>query len=219
MNEKVCQNCNCELDNEIVINGRLETVELLSESEIEIINNVLNLESEIYCSNCGNQLLIKANETIDNEIQNLKNYISENINAIPIITTHNPYNWEYKIIGIVTGQSTVGTGAITEITSTFTDLFGLQSKAHNEKLKKGEEQCFLQLRLQTLNLGGNAIIATDIDYSEIGSMKGILMVCASGTSIKISNLKELKYDNLELLENIFQSNLRLNELQKIKGVI
>ncbi|MEZ4840244.1 MAG: heavy metal-binding domain-containing protein [Flavobacteriaceae bacterium] len=54
---------------------------------------------------------------------------------------------------------------------------------HNEKLQLGEENCFLQLVVKALNLGGNAIIATDIDYSEVGNSKGLLMICASGTAI------------------------------------
>lgn len=219
MNENICKNCNSEIGNEIIINGRLKSIELLSESEINRINKILNLENETYCSSCGYELLSKAKEAIDIEIQNLKDFISDNIDVIPIVTTHNPYNWEYDIIGITTGQSTIGTGALTEITSSFTDLFGLQSKAHNKKLKQGEEQCFLQIRLQTLNSGGNAIIAADIDYSEIGSLKGILMVCASGTSIRINNLKDLKMDNVKLLDRVIHSKYRLDELLIIKETI
>ena len=41
--------------------------------------------------------------------------------------------------------------------------------------------------MKALNLGGNAIIATDIDYAEVGASKGMLMVCMAGTAIRLKN--------------------------------
>ena len=76
-------------------------------------------------------------------------------------------------------------GVVSEFTSSFTDLFGVQSGRFNKKLKAGEDICFAQLRKQALDLGGNAVIATDIDYSEVGGGKGMLMVCMGGTAIKL----------------------------------
>ena len=58
---------------------------------------------------------------------------------------------------MVTGQTTTGTGVLTEFTSSFTDFFGVQSGRHNKKLKDGEDMCKVQLRTQTLNMGGNAV--------------------------------------------------------------
>lgn len=216
MENSKCKNCNTELGQEVLINGRYKILELLSEKKINIINKVLNLENETYCSNCGTKLFDNAIEKIDFEIKELIEFISKEIEVIPIITINNPSNWEYDIIGIVSGQSTIGTGVLTEFTSSFSDFFGVESSLHNEKLKKAEKQCFLQLRIETLNMGGNAIITTAVDYAEIGSLKGILMVCANGTAIKLNNIKGARIPKSEKLEQVYFANERLNELEKLK---
>ncbi|MBE5322140.1 heavy metal-binding domain-containing protein [Pedobacter sp. MR2016-19] len=36
-------------------------------------------------------------------------------------------------------------------------------------------------------LGGNGIIATDVDYAEVGGAKAMVMVCMAGTAVKIKN--------------------------------
>ncbi|MCL4111631.1 UNVERIFIED_CONTAM: hypothetical protein GTU68_002047 [Idotea baltica] len=92
---------------------------------------------------------------------------------------------------MVTGQSTTGTGVFSDFYSSITDLFGMQSNSYNKKLKGGEDLCYAQVRLQALKLGGNAVIATDLDYSEVGVEKGMLMVCMAGTAIKLRNTNVL----------------------------
>lgn len=213
-----CPNCKSELDTEIIINGRLTTLELFTEGQNKLINYFAENKNNSYCSNCGYSLLLDSKKRLEIEIKKIKEYIFKRIKYIPIITAHSPLNWDYDILGIVTGQSTIGTGALTEIVSSFTDLFGMQSELHNEKLKKGEENSFTQVRLQTLKLGGNAVIATDIDYSEIGSLKGMLMVCVSGTAVNLYNLSELKNNKLKILENISNYNKKLQELEELNMV-
>ena len=115
---------------------------------------------------------------------------------------------------MVTGQSTTGTGVISEFTSSFTDFFGAQSGRYNQKLKAGENMCFSQLRLQALDLGGNAVIATDIDYSEIGGDKGMLMVCMAGTAIRLENVDILEKETSEIIEKLSYANNRLRDLRK-----
>jgi uncharacterized protein YbjQ (UPF0145 family) len=43
------------------------------------------------------------------------------------------------------------------------------------------------LRKETLELGGNAVLATDIDYAEVGGDKGMLIVCMTGTAVLLKN--------------------------------
>ncbi len=91
---------------------------------------------------------------------------------------------------------------ISKRTSSFIDFFGVQSRHHNKKLKTGEDICFSRLRIQTLNQEGNLAIATDIDYSELGTEKGIVVVYTVRTTIKLNNL--------EILEEKIRANQRNN---------
>ena len=74
--------------------------------------------------------------------------------------------------------------------------------------------CFAQLRKQALDLGGNAVIATDIDYSEIGAAKGMLMVCMAGTSIRLKNIDILGNEKSAKIDKLISLNSRFRHLEK-----
>jgi uncharacterized protein YbjQ (UPF0145 family) len=116
---------------------------------------------------------------------------------------------------MVTGQSVTGTGVISEFTSSWTDFFGAQSNRYNAKLKAGEQLCFAQLRKQAADMGGNAVIATDIDYSEVGGDKGMLMVCMAGTAVRLKNLDVLSENRQKYLPTIDRVSQRFAELQSL----
>lgn len=181
-----------------------------------VINEFHEPKAEGYCSKCGKELYAKYSKKILEERRKLSNHLHKLISHIPVISIHNPLNWDYEVIGMVTGQSTTGTGVITEFTSSFTDLFGAQSSRHNEKLKAGENRCFIQLRKHAMDLGANAVIATDIDYSEVGAGKGMLMVCMAGTAINLKNLDVIGKSKTELLDELRLVNKRLKWLSRYK---
>ncbi len=65
-------------------------------------------------------------------------------------------------------------------------------------------------------MGGNAIVATDIDYSEVGGMKGMLMVCMTGTAIRLKNPEVLGYDNLEKIKEVIKLYKRIERLNQFE---
>ncbi|WP_455168879.1 heavy metal-binding domain-containing protein, partial [Aegicerativicinus sediminis] len=168
-----------------------------------------------YCQKCGNDLLSESSEKMKAEIAHYRKQLDKAIFQIPVVTTHSPHGWDYKTIGIVTGQSTMGTGVLTELTSSITDAFGVSSGRHNTKLKKGEDLCLAQLRSAAYEMGGNAIIGTDIDYSEIGSGKGILMVCMAGTVVNLQNTEVLDRRIKVAIEDIPRILAKLKPLEKL----
>lgn len=207
---KNCPNCNAEIKKSL-----LKTVTLSSQRQVDIINMFESDPKEAYCSICGPEKLENAKQELENKIAELNRFIQKNIKEIPVISTHTPYNWKYKVLEMVTGQSTTGTGVITEFTSSFTDFFGASSTRHNKKLKIGEDNCFNQLRVKTIQLGGNAVISTDIDYSEIGSGKGILMVCMAGTSVLLENDDILGEEKKEIINKLKKANQEIIKLKKL----
>ena len=177
-----CPNCNAEIKN-----GILKQNLIVKEKEINSINILLEIDNPSYCDKCAAELRRKITVRFDE----YQRFINSHIHNVPVITTHTPYNWNYKPIGIVTGQSVTGTGVISEMTSSFTDFFGGQSGSFVKKIASGEQMCLGQLRIKTLQLGGHAVIATDIDYAELGSIKGMIMVCAAGTAISLNDISVL----------------------------
>ncbi|MDQ7918448.1 heavy metal-binding domain-containing protein [Mesonia sp. MT50] len=211
MTEKLenCPNCNADLKNTL-----LKKNELISINKTKVINEYIDKKSSAHCTKCGNKIYFEFKIKLENEKVSIRKKLNDIINHIPVVTTHSPLSWNYKVLEMVTGQSSTGTGFLTEFTSSFTDLFGTQSGRHNQKIKAGEQICFAQLRKQALDLGGNAVIATDIDYSEIGSGKGILMVCMSGTAILLENTEILGSKKENAIKEYHQLNSRLDYLNK-----
>ncbi|MGB0778312.1 MAG: heavy metal-binding domain-containing protein [Flavobacteriaceae bacterium] len=202
-----CPNCKNELKG-----GLMSSAKLLDPDKTNIINEYHNKKSEAYCNKCGKKLFGKYKSALFDEKYRISCKLQKFISIIPVISTHSPLNWDYNILEMVTGQSTTGTGVISEFTSSFTDLFGAQSGRHNKKLKSGEDMCFAQLRKQALDLGGNAVIATDIDYSELGAGKGMIMVCMAGTAVQLKNSDVLGQQKAKQIDELVSLNDRLRYL-------
>lgn len=132
------------------------------------------------------------------ERENLRSEIASRLECVPISTIHSPVGWDYKFKGIVSAQCVLGTGLFSEVVSDFTDIFGMNSQVHAEKLKKGEDTCFARIRMAALERGGNAIVATDVDYSEVGGAKAMLMVCVTGSAVDVGNANEVGIDTAAL---------------------
>ncbi|HEX4373892.1 MAG TPA: heavy metal-binding domain-containing protein [Puia sp.] len=203
-----CPNCGTTLKS-----GMLSSVKLLSENKTRIINEYQEKKVEGYCNKCGNDLYTTNYNKLFSESELLTNSIQKIIGDLPVISIHTPLNWDYDILEMVTGQSTTGNGAVTEFVSSFTDFFGGQSGRYNNKLKAGEQICFNQLRKQALDLGGNAVIGTDIDYSEVGGEKGMLMVCMTGTAVKLKNLSVLGKNKETKIAEMTKLNERIEVLK------
>lgn len=206
-----CPNCGAKLKS-----GIFSETKLFNEEQVSAINKfVPGQSSKNYCNSCGSKLLTQAKSNVGELLSTQQSRLKELLPILPVVSTHSPYNWEYMVLCMVSGQSTTGTGVLSDFKSSFTDLFGVQSGAYNKKLKEGENICYSQLRLQALNAGGNAIIAADIDYSEVGGDKGMLMVCMAGTAVKLQNLGVLEAKLANQLEELHKLNEEVNNLTSI----
>ena len=209
-----CPNCGAKIKDTIFGSNFL-----LSTQENELVAEMNNTQIVNGCNKCQNEQLVEALKKFKNQRTQYQAEIKKDINNIPIITVHTPYNWDYKILGIATGQSTTGTGLFSEIGSSWTDFFGLQSETYNNKISDGEALCGQKIRMKAIQMGGNAIIGTDIDYSELGGGKGMIMVCMSGTVVRLNNtevLDQYKMDSIarisKLVDQLHQWNNKFPNL-------
>jgi len=213
MSEKShCPNCGVELKSSL-----LSGVSLMSSKSNQIISEYKGGDQIEYCTKCGKDKLKQASKELDAECNQLAKSLRTYISKVPIATIHSPDKWDYTVLGMVSGQSTTGTGVISEFTSSITDFFGAQSRRYNTKLRAGEEICFTQIRKQTLDLGGNAIIGTDIDYSELGEGKGMIMVCVAGTAVKLNNPNVLDASQAKTMEDLLKINDRFLYLNNLRN--
>ncbi|NEM98210.1 YbjQ family protein [Pontibacter burrus] len=204
---------NCPACKSKIGSGLFSGHSLADEKLVPFINEFSKYKHPAFCSNCQFSALDEAKKNWNAELRSIRTDLEQLIKIIPIVTIHTPVNWQYETLGIVTGQTTTGTGVFSEVASSFTDFFGGQSGAYNEKLKNGEDLCMAQLRIKCLELGGNAIVGADIDYSEVGGGKGMLMVCMAGTAVRITNSNILGEEKHKAFETIQQQLTRRTYLQ------
>ena len=95
----------------------------------------------------------------------------------------------YEIVsylGIVAGEVVLGTGFLSEFTSSFADFFGVQSGMFEEKLETARHAAMDKLIKKSAALGGNAVIGIDIDYNMFSN--NVIGVIANGTSVVIRKI-------------------------------
>ncbi|AYQ31463.1 heavy metal-binding domain-containing protein [Runella sp. SP2] len=206
-----CPNCNTKLNSAL-----FNPIYILGENQTRLINLFRQANASAYCSKCGKDLYEKVLYEYKDEKIKLQKSIEELFGCIPVITLQSPSNWEYEVVDMVTGQSTTGTGVFSEFSSSFNDLLGTQSGSYNRKLRFGENLCKAQLRKQALSLGADAVIGTDIDYSEVGGEKGMLMVCMAGTAVRLKNISILGSEQSRELEHLKKMYDRLRVLNSCK---
>jgi uncharacterized protein YbjQ (UPF0145 family) len=88
-----------------------------------------------------------------------------------------------KYLGIVSGEAILGANIFKDFFAGIRDIVGGRSAAYEEELRKAKDIAMQEMSLQAQSLGGNAVIAVDLDYETIGSNGSMLMVSASGTAV------------------------------------
>jgi uncharacterized protein YbjQ (UPF0145 family) len=89
-------------------------------------------------------------------------------------------------LGLVTGEAIMGANLFKDIFAGITDIIGGRSGAYENELRKAKEIALKEMQDEARRLGGNAVIAVDLDYETISSGGGnMLMVSASGTAVII----------------------------------
>ncbi len=116
-----------------------------------------------------------------------QNYVNENSGIVPITTIPMPFGWEYTVLGMVTSQTVTADGALDEFKTSWNDLVGIEYPKLNSKINNSEELCKSKIRIAAIIAGGNAVVGTDVDYGQLRSPNGVLMICMSGTAVRINN--------------------------------
>lgn len=89
-----------------------------------------------------------------------------------------------KYIGIVSGEAILGANIFKDFFAGIRDIVGGRSAAYEKELRSAKDIAIQEMSEQAKTLGGNAVLAVDLDYETIGGGGGnMLMVTASGTAV------------------------------------
>lgn len=202
-----CPNCGEKLQTSMFTRNLL-----LSQDAIDLINARSAKPSAGYCEECGTDLHRRAVVELNNERKMIDDRLLGLMKCIPMATVHHPAGWEYRTVGIVTGQGIIGTGFMSEIGSGLSDMLGGASNRLGNKFEEAEQLCFDKMRIRAYELGGNAVIGINTSYGEVGGGKGMMMACMSGTAVYIENIATVLPDMTESID-------RINELRDRRKVL
>jgi len=92
-----------------------------------------------------------------------------------------------RYLGIVTGEAILGANLFKDIFAGIRDIVGGRSAAYEQELRKARDFAIGEMCAEAERLGGNAVIAVDVDYEtlQVGSTGGMLMVTAAGTAVEL----------------------------------
>lgn len=93
-------------------------------------------------------------------------------------------------IEVVSAEYVGGVNLFRDIMGEITDLVGGRSGTLQKELKAMRQTCLKNLKREAHQLGANAVIAIDLDYSEIsGGGKSMLFLVASGTAVEVESIR------------------------------
>lgn len=90
-------------------------------------------------------------------------------------------------LGLVSGEAIMGANIFKDIFASIRDIVGGRSAAYEKELRQAKEIALQEMQEQAKLLGGNAVIAVDLDYETIGQGGSMLMVSASGTAVVLED--------------------------------
>ena len=104
-----------------------------------------------------------------------------------LTTTHDVPNRNIReSLGIVSAECVLGINVFRDLLGGIRDIVGGRSGTHQKALREARESCLLELAEQATELGADAVVGVDLDYSEIsGGGKGMVFLVANGTAVRL----------------------------------
>ena len=157
---KVCTECNRKMN--ACSSGDISVEEVISAATHEKLADYLRN--------------FKSKAQIDNEVNSI------------MVTSG--YNFEgYRIIkycDYISAETVFGMGMFKSLLASISSVVGAESEAFNNKIKEAKARAVYEIRKNALELGANAIIGIDIDFSMIAGE--MVVIIASGTAVVIEKI-------------------------------
>ena len=88
-----------------------------------------------------------------------------------------------QYLGVVVGEAILGANVFKDLFASVRDIVGGRSAAYEKELGTARQIAFRELEEAAQALGGNAVVAVDLDYEVLGQANGMMMVSISGTAV------------------------------------
>ena len=90
-----------------------------------------------------------------------------------------------QYLGVVTGEAIIGANIFKDMFASIRNVVGGRAGSYERTLADSREIAMEEMADAARKLGANAVVGIDIDYEVLGQDNGMLMVCVSGTAVKV----------------------------------
>jgi uncharacterized protein YbjQ (UPF0145 family) len=139
------------------------------------------------CEDCVKAFALESQPEIDPEMaaQVAAQALAE-ASAKIILTTESAHDLPIdRRLDIVTAEVVIGLHVFKDIAADFRDIFGGRSKVMQNGLRDARKTALDELRREAAALGADAVVAIDLDYSELSGPGKMLFLVASGTAVTL----------------------------------
>ena len=90
-----------------------------------------------------------------------------------------------QYLGVVTGEAIIGANLFKDLFASIRNIVGGRAGSYERTLADTREIAMTEMATAARRLGANAVVGIDVDYEVLGQDNGMLMVCVSGTAVRI----------------------------------
>ena len=90
-----------------------------------------------------------------------------------------------QFLGLVNGEAIIGANLFKDMFASIRNVVGGRAGSYERTLADARRIAMGEMQEEAQKLGANAVIGVDVDYEVLGADNGMLMVCVSGTAVKI----------------------------------
>ena len=111
----------------------------------------------------------------------------QELDAILVTTSHTLQGIEVtKYLGVISAECAYGMNMFKDMFANVRNLVGGRSAAVEDTMRDSRETVLLELKRAAHAKGANAVIALDVDYTQLGAGGNMMvLVTASGTAVVI----------------------------------
>jgi len=91
-----------------------------------------------------------------------------------------------RYLGVVNGEAIIGANIFRDLFSSVRDVVGGRAGGYERALAGARDAALDELKRAAKELGANGIVGIDFDYEVLGETNGMMMVCVSGTAVKMA---------------------------------
>jgi len=91
-----------------------------------------------------------------------------------------------RYLGVVNGEAIIGAHILRDLFASVRDTVGGRAGSYERALSGARDAAIEDMKAAARELGADGIVGIDFDYEVLGETNGMMMVCVSGTAVKMA---------------------------------